>query len=67
MSDFLDAGRHFASPKFWLFEAEGEFFNTHRHLHSKPRSTSMSVMGIISASKCQTKHSGPLYCRNRAI
>jgi len=29
MSDFLDAGRHFASPKFWLFEAEGEFFNTH--------------------------------------
>ena len=30
MSDFLDAGRHFASPKFRLFEAEREFFNTHR-------------------------------------
>jgi len=29
MSDFLDAGRHFASPKFRLFEAEREFFNTH--------------------------------------
>jgi hypothetical protein len=28
MSDFLDAGRHFSSPKFWLFEAESEFFNT---------------------------------------
>jgi len=36
MSDFLDAGRHFASPKFWLFEAEGEFFNTHRRQHSEP-------------------------------
>ncbi len=29
MSDFLDEGRHFASPKFCLFEAEREFFNTH--------------------------------------
>jgi len=36
MSDFLDAGRHFASPKFWLFEAEGEFFNTHSRFHSDP-------------------------------
>jgi hypothetical protein len=29
MSDFLDAGRHFPSPKFWLFETEKEFFNRH--------------------------------------
>ena len=29
MSDFLDAGRHFPSSKFWLFETEKEFFNRH--------------------------------------
>jgi hypothetical protein len=25
MSDVLDSGRHFLSPKVWLFEAEREF------------------------------------------
>jgi hypothetical protein len=37
MSDFLQAGRHFPSPNFWLFETEREFFNSHRRLHSERR------------------------------
>jgi hypothetical protein len=48
MSDFLDAGRHFPSPKFWLFETEMEFFNTHIPLHSEPPvGRSVSEMAIF--------------------